>query len=174
MAVEFSVDNCKEILKKNLKAILVDCENYQLRVGIAGDIFNGRKRVKGKLKNSNYLAPVAEYAAKNEFGSYSEHIPKRPFMRSTFEQGGHLELIRKAAFKYLSEVAENNRGAKEGLTKLGLFVAGRVKKNIRDGNFTPNPPNAPATIARKGSDQQLLDTGLMTQSISAWVVSKNV
>jgi hypothetical protein len=172
--VEFSTRACEEVLKKNLKAILVDCEQFVLKVGIAGGNFNGRKSRGGKLVKSNTIQEVSMYAAKNEFGSYSEHIPSRPFMRTTFTQGNHLEIIRKRAYQIFNEIAETNRGAKEGLTKLGLFAAGRVKKNIRDGNFTPNPPNAPSTIAAKGSDQQLFDTGLMTQSITAWVDKKGV
>lgn len=174
MAVEFSPRAMEEVIKKNLKGILVDVENYQLRVGIAGDIFNGRKRKGGKLVKSNYFAPVAEYAAKNEFGSYSEHIPARPFMRTTFTQGEHLELIKGMAWKYLNQIAEQNGNAEQYLLKLGMFVRSRIAKNISDGNFTPNPPNSPATIAMKGSSRQLIDTGLMRQSLSAWVVKKNV
>jgi len=42
------------------------------------------------------------------------------------------------------------------------FTASDMEKNIRDGDFTPN---APYTIALKGSDEPLIDTGAMINSI---------
>ena len=48
------------------------------------------------------------------------------------------------------------------LSVLGMALVGDVQQRIR--NRIP-PPNAPYTIARKGSDVPLIDTGRLRQSI---------
>jgi hypothetical protein len=113
---------------------------------------------------------IATYAAKNEFGSYAEHIPSRPFLRTTME-GEHLRKIEKLAASLLTECAFNNRGAFSFLCDIGLYAAGEVKKNINYGDWAPN---SPVTIAIKGSDKPLVDTKTMSRSVTAWVTEKEV
>lgn len=186
--VQLNERNLKEQLKKNLQAILVDCEQYDLKVGIPGEIRNTKKSIvvskhvggvtikKKKVVKNKGAEPanVAEYAAKNEFGVVGTgkkawNTPPRPFMRTTF-QGESMQMIQKMAWKIFSEIAMTNRNAKEGLEKLGLYIAGRVKMNILRGHFKAN---APETIERKGSDTPLIDTGTMRRSLTAWVTGKN-
>ena len=180
--VKLTERNLKEQIEKNLHAIMVDCPSYRLLVGIPGTVFRGKKSIvsvaksgknKGKevrkIVNSTEIFNVAEYAATNEFGSYSKHIPSRPFMRTTF-QGESMTMIQKAAWKLLSEMAEVNQNAKDFLEKLGLYIAGRVQKNITNGHFAHN---APYTISKKHSSTPLIDTGTMRRSITAWVTSAN-
>jgi hypothetical protein len=175
--IELSERALKEQLEKNLKAILLDCEKYNLKVGIPAYEYNASKtqvytNKKGIKKRRSvdvaHNVNVAQYAAKNEFGSFSEHIPSRPFMRTTFI-GDSMKQIQKTAQRIFTEVAETNRGAKEALEKLGLFIAGAIQRNIVKGNFKPN---SPVTIARKGSSKPLIDTGTMRRAISAWVTGR--
>lgn len=53
---------------------------------------------------------------------------------------------------------------------IGAKAAAVMKNTIRDFD---NPPNAPSTIARKKSDNPLVDTGLMMQSVTWDVRKKN-
>jgi hypothetical protein len=177
MAVKLNSRNLKEQLEKNLKAILVDCNNYTLKVGIPATVTNTKKSIvkmnkkgerKRKIVKSDVPSSVAEYASKNEFGSFSENIPSRQFMRDTFK-GESMSRIRKVANKIFTEIAQANRGAKEALEKLGLYIAGAVQTTINKGKFEKN---SPVTIALKGSAKPLIDTGTMKRALTAWVTSK--
>lgn len=174
--------NVKEQIEKNLRAILLDCQQLKISVGIPGNLVNTtqgkgytNKNGERKKKILKGLAPIsiAMYAAKNEFGVRGDKskgvpaVPERPAFRSTFKRGSkYLEQIQKVAIKYLSEMAVQNRDAKEYLTKLGLYAAGQIKKNMRDGQWAPN---APSTIAKKGSSKPLIDTGTESRAVTAWV-----
>lgn len=100
---------------------------------------------------------VAQVAAWNEFGT--ERSPARPFMRQTATNSK--AKITKHANKALKS-AIHGGGAKEVLNSVGAFTKGRMQKEIRNGDFAPN---APYTIAKKGSSKPLIDTGRMRQSI---------
>ncbi len=106
---------------------------------------------------------LAEVAAYNEFGS--SDTPARPFMRQSFE-GHQAEL--KAACEQVNKVIASGGTAEEALKKLGVTVKGLVQAEIVEGDFAPN---APSTIKKKGSEQPLVDTGHMRQSVN-YVIRK--
>ena len=123
-------------------------------IGIRGD--------KGAVKEEGAELTVVEYAAVNEFGSDDGRVPERSFMRSTFDEG-------KA--KYTAELKRGVGSLLDGngtldavLGRLGLRVQGDIQKKLATGEGLP-PPNAAATIARKGSSHTLIDSGRMRQSI---------
>jgi hypothetical protein len=181
-------------IKQRLKAILVEVPKYRCLVGIPGgaenksrkytDLITTYNRAKRNVKKlgmdpkilrSVWLtllarenqpdADIATYAAKQEFGSYSENIPPRPFLRTTFE-GEKLKKIQDKAISLLRQCAKQNRNAKEYLEKLGLYCADQVRKNIKDG---PWEENSLVTIAIKGSTKPLTDTNTMARAITSWV-----
>ena len=47
--------------------------------------------------------------------------------------------------------------------QVGALIAGQLQKSI---NETNNPPLSPRTIARKGFDKPLIDTGHMWNSVN--------
>lgn len=102
---------------------------------------------------------LALIAATNEFGTADGHIPERSFLRSTVD---------KNRARYLRELTEvtkaalNGQDPSQGLGRLGLRVVADVQMTIRN---LMTPPNAPATIAKKGVDNPLIDTGRLRQSI---------
>ena len=103
-------------------------------------------------------ADVAEIAAFNELGS--SNTPARPFMRQSFENHqGELQ----AACTAVEKKIQSGATAEEALETLGAFCKGLVQQEIVDGGFAPN---SPYTIAKKGSDQPLIDTGTMRQSVN--------
>lgn len=101
---------------------------------------------------------VAEYATFNEFGM---GVPERSFLRSTVDE--HRDEIARRLETAITDQLDGRRTVGQGLERLGLWATGRVKMKIRD---LRDPPNAPRTIALKGSDNPLIDTGRMRNSIA--------
>lgn len=103
--------------------------------------------------------PVALVAALNEFGT--SRIPPRPFFRNA---------IAKNSSKWPTNIAAalkaNNYDAAVALKLVGDEIVSEIQDSIRSN--TP-PPNAPSTVAAKGSDSTLRDSGVMLRSV-AYVV----
>jgi len=121
--------------------------------------FLGKKRTVAVLVGirGDKGSDLVQYAAANEFGT--ARIPERSFLRSTVisKQHRYIRLIREAVRKLLDGFSPDI-----AFGRLGMLAVADVQRTIR--NRVP-PPNAPLTIARKGSDVPLIDTGRMRQSI---------
>ena len=108
--------------------------------------------------------PVTNVAAWNEFGT--ETIPERPFFRNAIKDSERDidELFKQTSAKKI----ESNEFAAENLLGLvGLLVTENIQKSITNLRI---PPNDPATIERKGSENPLIDTGFMRASVTHKVV----
>ena len=101
---------------------------------------------------------LAEIAACNELGT--SDTPARPFMRKSFENH---ESELKAACDDANTLLSNGGTAEQALNQIGVFCRGLVQEEIVEGDFAPN---APSTIKKKGSEQPLIDTGYMRQSVN--------
>lgn len=101
---------------------------------------------------------IAEYAAYNEFGT--SKIPERSFLRSTFDE--RLEVMRRMMASQYDSAMEGRTTIYDALRRIGLQHETDVKQKIRD---LKTPPNAPATIAKKGSANPLIDTGAMVNAV---------
>jgi hypothetical protein len=102
-------------------------------------------------------------AATQEYGSIDGHTPSRPFLRSTFR--GPPQWLVLTTSKLAKPVLEGKLDIDRALGLLGAVAATKVKETITSGAGVP-PPNAPSTIAKKGSDRPLVDTGRLLNSIS--------
>lgn len=100
---------------------------------------------------------VLERAYINEFGL---GVPERPFFRIALRViGRKIKIGATASFKR----AVFSRSGVQGFTKAEAeFAAATLRKTITSN--VP-PPNSPRTIARKGSDNTLIETGEMLDSI---------
>lgn len=109
---------------------------------------------------------MVELAAIHEFGSPKAGIPERSFIRRTFEnnKGDVARVTRSLAIEFVNGRVSLHRA----LSKLGAWGATQVKDTIAKGPHIP-PPLKPATVARKGSDRPLVDTGRLVGSIQ-WEV----
>jgi hypothetical protein len=95
-------------------------------------------------------------------GSELQNIPKRPVIEPALKENRDL---------YMPELREAVATAIDGeeftthLDKAGTIAANSAKRWFVDprNNW---PPNAPATIKDKGSDQPLIDTGELRRSIT--------
>ena len=101
---------------------------------------------------------IAEVAAHNEFGS--SDTPERPFMRQSFENH---EAELKAGCEAANRVVNSGGSAEQALQQLGTLAKGLIQDEIVNGGFAPN---AEPTIQKKGSEQPLIDTGTMRQSVN--------
>ena len=112
--------------------------------------------------------PVAMVAAVHEYGSPSQGIPERPFLRVAVQRNRqkYVRLNRINLVKMLRGQAT----VEQALGQLGEMAKGDVQTEIRSGDFAPLKP---ATIKRKGSSRPLIDTGQMVQSIAWELGDKN-
>lgn len=109
---------------------------------------------------------LGETALVNEFGDQEGNIPERPAWRQGLAHGQHdFNRLNKAN---LVLVAKGKKSLDQALGELGEMGVARVKTEILDGDFVPN---APATIARKGSSHPLIDTAQERQSVT-WEIVK--
>lgn len=121
---------------------------------------SGTLRV-GFLEDASYPngTPVATVAAIQEFGAPGAHIPPRPFFRTMIaakkdEWGPALGAL----------VKQHDYDGNAALTQMGQGIEGQLQQSIRDTN---DPPLAPATVAAKGFDKPLVDTGHMLNSVDS-------
>ena len=108
---------------------------------------------------------ILDVAMFNELGT--SRIPSRPFMRDSVDDNA--ESITKFCQAQLKGIANGSKDAETVMKAIGAMQVGLVQKTIVEGNFTPN---APRTIAKKGSDKPLIDTGLMRQSVHYVITDK--
>lgn len=152
----FSVQRRQHVDLKNLVQKLKS-ENVRVLIGIP----------MGVQSEVDPSTSVAVIAARNEFGSRSDYIPERPFLRVGVQNS--FTKYTALASKQLPNVLAGSITIDELLGMMGTLAVGSVQKQIRTGSYIRN---SPSTIAMKGSDKPLIDTGQMIQSI-AWVIERN-
>ena len=101
---------------------------------------------------------VKNKATQNEFGS--GNIPERSFIRSTIDENA--ERYSKAAEILVGMMIDGEISKFEALERMGQQIESDIKSKIVS---LKSPPNSPRTIMEKGSDNPLIDTGEMLNSI---------
>lgn len=132
-----------------LAALSTLADEPYVTVGIHEDVGGYRAAEDG--------ATVAEYATYNEFGM---GVPERSFLRSTVDE--EEDEIGRRMTRAITDQIDGRRPMRQGLARVGAYTVGKVKQKIRD---LDTPPNAPATIAKKGSDNPLIESGRMRNSV---------
>lgn len=103
----------------------------------------------------------AQIATVHEYGDPSRNIPQRSFIGSAIdEQREELSRFARAA---VDSALDGSRTVREALSLLGEKGKAEIQAKITRGPFAPN---APLTIALKGSSKPLIDTGHLRQSVS--------
>lgn len=107
---------------------------------------------------------LLDVAMWNEMGTVN--APSRPFMRKSFDDN-------KSEINRFIEEKKNDLisgvSADQILKEIGLFQKDLIQETITSGSFVPN---APSTIAKKGSSKPLIDTGLMRRAVNYVVRNK--
>lgn len=130
--------------------------NIMRRLG-AGAVLNV-----GVLAGAKYPdgLPVAQNALWQEFGT--RRMPARPAMRRTIERYGSTwpQAIADTARR-------TNYDTRRTLTIVGHGIRDQIVRSIAE---LTDPPLAPSTVARKGFDKPLIETGLYQNSIDFEIV----
>ena len=106
---------------------------------------------------------TAVIAAANHFGANlagGAVIPPRPFLDVAVEKNSRR--YTRVMEELIPGVMEGKTTTQQMLDQVGQAAASDVQEFMTD---LRDPPNAPSTIAKKGSDNPLIDNGHLKQSI---------
>jgi len=117
-------------------------------------------------ESTDDILTVAELASVMEYGTEDGHIPARSFLRSTFDE--KRDEIKETGAKCLGKILDGKMSLGTALNLMGLQLATDVKKKITIDGVPP--PDAPSTIAAKGSDRTLVDSGRLLGAITWQVI----
>ena len=104
-------------------------------------------------------AESAKKGAINEFGDPGHGLPPRPFMATTFRR-----YYKKWLQTILTELRKSTATSRTALSVAGLEAATDICKTLQSAPSLFKE-NRPSTIAKKGFDYPLLETGKMFKSI---------
>jgi phage gpG-like protein len=143
----------KQPLQRLITQVASGEKDSRVQVGI----FSSSARIDSDLTNG-------DIGAVHEFGSMSQHIPQRSFLR--------MPLTTRLKDNVSSNWGEIilRQGFNSALRKLGVMGENTVQKAFATGGFGIWPKLKPATIARKRSSAILIDTAQLRRSISSRVV----
>lgn len=100
-------------------------------------------------------------ASVHEFGAPSAGIPQRSWLRGfVSENAAQIADWRRAM---VASVRSGKVPARRAMERFGAQIAGGIQKRIASSIA---PPNAEATVAHKGSDTTLVDTGAFRSSVT--------
>ena len=111
----------------------------------------------GVLENATYPdgTPVAMVAFWNEYGTRTS--PVRAFFRTTVSEN------KKNWALSVQNLMKIHNDPKQVMGLIGKRMQEQIVQSI---NTWSDPPNAPYTIAKKGSSKPLIETGVLMGSIS--------
>jgi phage gpG-like protein len=153
------VDHGLEQLRRQLQTIR-DGDSF-VKAGVVGEKASADH---GGITDGD-LAMVHEFGATIERGGETITIPERSFIRSSFDTGraAYVEQLRRR----IQDVYDGKGTIAQALAALGEAMSTDMRKRIDSGEL---PPIKPETAARKGSDQPLVDTGRLRDSIAQEVI----
>jgi hypothetical protein len=149
------------------------------KVGFIDEGKVGNKRVRDgaskkyvNIVSDLSMAEVAAVAVFNEFGTTrngEEHSPERSFFRTTVdeERGKVGQLI---DYGY-TQLLRGRMSSEQVLSRACVYLQGRVRRKIRD---LKEPVNAQSTIDAKGSENPLVDTSQMLNSVTFAIIKGSV
>jgi len=113
-----------------------------------------------RKRRMRFLKGGSGYRVIGITGPHTITIPARPYLRSTMDenQDRYFAISKKLVGQIVS--GEQTKGG--ALEIMGQLIEGDIKRKIIT---LRSPPNKAATIRRKGSDNPLVNTGLLGGSI---------
>lgn len=145
--------------------------SHQVEIGIFADA------------SRDGAVPMLVIAAANEFGAKIPKrqarfedlddenpekwvtIPERSYLRAWFDE--NVDVLQATMERLIGQVVEGKISGRAALETIGGYVATHIQAYMVD---LKTPPNAPSTIARKGSSNPLIDTGQLKDAITWRVV----
>jgi phage gpG-like protein len=151
VVIEKDENNIPKILAEMRKL-----ENLTLEIGIFGDA--------GAIESGSLtyaaLGAIHEFGASGAGRWHHVTIPERSFLRSCFDEKNG-EWLQYLAFG-VGKIFHLEMDATTLMERLGQRIKADVQMKITE---ISSPPNAPSTIAMKGSSNPLIDTGAMRGSV---------
>ena len=149
---------------KGLDNFTEGVDKYRARVGILGSHAARDDESKDGLNN-------ATLGLIQMFGSFTKNIPPRDFLFMPIQMHSKeiLSGLKRASFRAAMIAGDFRKVYK----LLGILAENYVQAAFETGGFGQWPPLSPATIARKKSDQILIDTGQLRRAITSDVVPKS-
>lgn len=144
----------KDLGWKALFERIEKAKNEKVKVGVLADDAKGSEDHGGLT--------VAELAAILHYGTQDGHIPARPFLAMAFDQ--QREVLAKMGGELFGQVLDGKIDTDKALGLMGLKLATEAKKVITTTDSLA--PNAPSTVAAKGSSRPLVDTGRLLGAIT--------
>lgn len=146
---------------KSVKDVFSLLPEYVIEIGVFSEQTKRKEKVQVGLTN-------AELMFIHEYGSPLHNLPARPVLQMTIQwaktQLGPVMGQATSAFFKSGEPAY-----KKVLDKFALKMEKYARRIIYD-NDGRLAPNAPSTIARKGDNHPLFDTGQLARSITCQAV----
>lgn len=99
----------------------------------------------------------AQLGAVMEFGTDDGNIPARPWL-SPGVSSGNADYV-----SLIADGLEDETPMLQILNQIGVVAVGKVQQYMVE---LRTPPNAPSTIAKKGSSNPLIDSGALRQSVT--------
>jgi hypothetical protein len=145
---------------EKMKKELLKGSSLEVQVGIVEPVTYGP---------DNDNLPVATVWSWQEEGLPVQNIPTRPAIRVGFmapiKRGSYDKMFAES----MQRIAEGKSTFKQEYTKIGTKAKADLKKAVADWD---TPPNAPFTVAEKGFNNPLIDSGLLYESIDFKVDKK--
>lgn len=110
---------------------------------------------------------VVDIASANEFGTQDGRIPERSFIRATIDK--RRNRIWGYAYKQMGLIVDGKIPINQALARIGELIKSNIVQYMTD---LRTPPNAPSTIAKKGSSNPLINEGRMRGAVNYEVKSK--
>lgn len=109
------------------------------------------------------IAAIQEYGTTQAGKNHSVTIPARPFMRTTAAEKQNVWCANLA-----QSLKNNDCNAQKSLAEVGEIMIGDIEMAVRDW---ADPPNAPATVKKKGFNKPLVDKGDLLKKADFNVIS---
>lgn len=110
---------------------------------------------------------VGEVAIINEYGSKRAGVPRRSFLKSTFDGNrGRIQQLIATGVRRIVEGADIT--PEQMFHDVGEKIANAVKQTIARGDVPP--PDAPRTVRDKGHDETLVNTGALEHAIDHTII----
>jgi hypothetical protein len=114
-------------------------------------------------KNGQFVKKEkSNFATDHYVGAYVITIPARPFFRNMIAQCSS-----EWGEKLGGLMTQKKYDAAKALALMGQAIEGQLRDSITE---MVDPPNAKSTIAAKGFDKPLVNTGVMRQSVDSEVI----
>lgn len=137
----------------------IDIPNYIIEIGVISGMSKQRKNNPKGVTNADLM-----YIHEN--GSPLHHVPSRPVLKMSLDWAKKSDIIIRAVSKSAGMLAAT--GKVEDVDKEMDAMCVKIQNYARriiysnDGRLAPN---APSTIAKKGVNHPLFDTGQLARSI---------